>query len=328
MKKLLPSLLAIGMVLSITACGSSNTDVSSVEPDEPVIIDEPAEIEEPAEEPFSDDTVSDDTVSQDVDCIADFDAAQDIWMGFESGFQNDYNDVTVINISGNDYDYYRVTEPGLESLDDLKNYLAAYVDYSYAEELVDSSDMYQEVDGALYVYPAGRGDDLSIGWVEYETEPDKLIVKIHRLEYFDKLNDWYENGVIDSYEFPFTVADGHAVFESMFYLCGSSPIQESDPAHDGDALEAAMIGLLVGKWVSNDGFYYEITDDGSFTYCSDTDEVINTGSVFSSRNEDYSYMLEGEDVRSTLFILSEDQQGFPVLEFENGALVYFKEGEG
>lgn len=324
MKKLLSSFLAIGMVLSITACGSGNTDVSTVEPDEPVIIDEPAEVEEP----ISDDTVSDDSVSQDVDCIADFNTAQDIWFSFDSGFQCDYNDVVQINISGYDYDFYRVTEPGIGTLDELKDYLATVADYSFVEELVDKNDMYREVDGSLYVTPAGRGDDLSIGWVEYETEPDKLIVKIHRLEYFDNLNNWYENGVIDSYEFPFTVADGHAVFESMFYLCGSSPIQESDPAYDGDALEAAMIGLLVGKWVSDDGFYYEITDDGSFTYCSETDEVINSGSVFSSRNEDYSYMLEGEDIRSTLFFLSEDQQGLPVLEFENGALIYVKEGEG
>lgn len=322
MRKKIIALLMCGLMISLAACGSGGdigeVQNSSVQVDD-TYVSENEDISEPVQ-----------TETGEFDCIADFNEAQKIWFKFDSGLECDFEDIRKGDIAGYEADFYRVTEPGIGTLDDLKNYLSMYVDESFAAGLVDTCDNFEEFDGALYVCPAGRGDDLTQGWVEYETEPDKLIVKVHRNYYFDELEDWYENGTIDTYEFPFTVVDGHAKFDEMFYLCGWAPNLAPEPGHDGEALEAALIGLIAGKWenyIEDTHYEIEIGEDGSYTYYVDS-EVQNIGWVYSSRNDDYSYMLENEETSNTLFYLGKDVNELPILEFENGNLIYEKEGQG
>lgn len=329
MKKLITMLLATSLLLTLAACGKG--EVPGAYTDDPAYFSDETEntVEEP-DESTAEETVSEDVSFTECDPVADFYEAQKQWFLFDSGMQCDYEDKKQGEIAGYEADFFRVTDDGIGTLDDLKNYLSQYVEESYVEELVNTCDMYTEFDGALYACPAGRGDDLTIGWVEFETESDKLIVKIHRLEYYDLPGEWFENGVVDSYEFPYTVEDGHAKFESMFYLCGWEPVTEPDPEHNEDALEAALIGLIAGNWVAyveETDYELQINEDGSYTYCVES-EPAYSGRIFSSRSDDGSYMMEGEEISSTLFYLREGENGLPVLEFENGNLIYEKEGEG
>lgn len=334
MKKLVVALLTCGLMLSLAACGG-NEDIGTFEPD-PAFED----VEDPVDEPVND--VSEDVsvdVSDDVsepveagegDYIADFYNAQEVFYRFDSGFECDYNDSVLGEIGGYETEFYRVTEPGFSSVDDIKAMLETVVTEDVADFLISSNDRYLDHDGALYSCPAGRGDDLTIAWVELESEADKVIVKVHRNNYFDYLQEWYENGVVDTYEFPFTVVDGHAIFSDMFYLCGWAPVTAPEPGHDGDALETALIGLIAGTWVNNtDGDQYtiEIGMDGSYTYCSGSD-VMNSGQIFSSRNDDYTYMMENDETSNTMFSYGIDEHDLPILVFENGSLIFELVGQG
>ena len=275
--------------------------------------------------------VDTDTISED-SLIEDFKKAQELWFRFEGGLENDYSDSVTGQIYGYDADFYRVTEPGIESIQDLKDYLSSRVDNEYVEEALSETEQYMEVDGVLYSCPAGRGDDLSIGWVEFSAENDgtngKVTVTIHRQDFYDSLGEWYENGYVDSYEYPFTIVDGHAVFESMDYLCGSSPEESPRVGYDADSLETALLEVLEGTWMCEDGSnYYEILSDGSFTYYIN-DEARYSGYIVSSRSNDGSYMMEGDDFNGTVFTLDVDRDGIPAIFFDNGYTVFTKDGEG
>jgi hypothetical protein len=326
MKKL-TVLLMTGLVICLCACGSA-----SEQPQEPA----PAEVEvetpdEPEEEPKEEPSEDTNAVSEE-SLIEDFNEAQELWFRFEGGLENDYDDSVTGQINGYDMEFYRVSEPGIGSLQDLKDYLAERVDMDYVEEALSGTEQYMEVDGVLYSCPAGRGDDLSIGWVEFSADNDgskgKVTVTIHRQDYYSVLQDWYENGYVDSYEYPFTIVDGHAVFESMDYLCGSHPEESPRDGYDADSLEAALLGVLEGTWTSEDGAtYYEILSDGTFTYYS-VDEELSSGYIETSRMDDGSYLMEGEDFNGTFFTLDVDQEGIPAIFFDDGATIFVKDGQG
>lgn len=321
MKKALAKLLAVGMMLSLTACGDEPAPVSN---------DTPASVSASVkEDPVKDDPAP---ASVNVDPVSDFKEAQRIWFLFEAGVKTDSKDVKTGDLNGYDMDYYRVTEPGFGSLQEMQDTLSTVVDPGFAAEAVNERQGYREFDGALYVCPAGRGDDMTMSWVEISSESDgnsgKVIVTVHRQDFFDSLGEWYETGAVDTYEYPFNVKDGHAIFTKMDYLCGSAPETQSRAGYDPDSLEAALVGLLEGTWTSVDGTtYYQIGADGSFTYYIG-EEAAYSGVIFSSRSTDGSYMMESADTRNTLFTFTTDQQGLPVLEFDDGQTVFVKEGMG
>ena len=133
---------------------------------------------------------------------------------------------------------------------------------------------------------------------------------------------------IDTYEYPFSIEDGHAIFDFMEYNCGSCPYEAPVEGYDSESLEAALLGLLEGRWIYDDGSsYYDILADGSFTYYIDG-EAINTGYITSSLSDDGSYMMNGEDINGTLFTLDKDESGIPVILFDNGGTVFTMEGKG
>ena len=325
MKKLTMMLL-VGMTIALTACGTAAEEPRNSEDTEIT-----AEDSDDEEEEVSDDEPDIDIPSEE-SLIDDFREAQEIWFEYEGGLETDYTDSVEGQISAFDTEFYRVSEPGIGSLQELKDYLSARVDEDFVEELLNDTDQFMEVDGNLYMCPAGRGDDLSIGWVEFAAETDgetgKVIVTIHRQDYFSLLEDWYETGDVDSYEYSFTLEDGHAIFDSMDYLCGSFPEESPRAGYDADSLETALVSLLEGRWLNEDGSnYYEICDDGSFTFYIN-DEESGTGYIFSSRCDDCSYMMNGDDFNGTIFTLGFDEDGIPVILFDNGGTVFTIEGKG
>ena len=321
MKKIAALLLTLGMVLSLTACG----DTVSPDPDPaPVSASDSTEVSasvsndpEPVAEPA---TVTDE------DVINAFKAAQGYWFKIEGGISTDFNDKITGTIRGYENEFYRVNEPDMGTYDDLVNCLSEYVDASFVKDYIDNSEMFIEQDGALYVCPAGRGDDLTLAWVEYsvdlEGEKGTLTLTIHRQDYFDALQDWYETGETDQQEFPFTVSDGHAVFDEMVYVY-LNPDEAPIAGHDADSLEAALIGLLAGTWTDDDGHSYVIEADGSFvSYYNDEEE--SEGYIVSSRSNDGSYMMSGEDFNNTLFLLETTDDGSQVITFDSGSIVFSK----
>ncbi len=324
MKKILSVLLVLGMVLSLTACGASGSSASGEDP-APVSVSDETEVSasvsndpEPVSEPVA--------ISEE-DVIDAFNVAQGYWFKIEGALSADYNDSITGTINGFDNEFYRVNEPGMSTYDELVNSLSEYVDASFVKDYIDTHEMFMDQDGALYICPAGRGDDLTLAWVEYavnlEGEKGVLTLTIHRQDYFDALDDWYETGETDQQEFSFTVSDGHAVFDEMVYVY-MNPEEAPIAGHDPDSLEAALIGLLAGTWTDEDGHSYVIEADGSFvSYYND--EENSKGYIVSSRSNDGSYMMSGEDFNNTVFVLGKADDGSSVITFDSGSIVFTKE---
>ena len=258
--------------------------------------------------------------------------AQRIWFLFETGIGMDFEDSKKGEVFGYEADFYRVTEPGIGTLQDLRDLLATCVESYIAGDAVYNSPYYREFDGVLYVCPSGRGDNMSISWVELSSESDditgKVIVKVHLQDYFDALGDFFDTGSVVEYDYPFFLEGGKAVFTIMDYLCGPMPAGRARTGRDADSLEAKLVGLLEGKWIVQDGSsHYEIAADGSFTYYIGS-EAAYSGQIFSSRSNDGIYMMNGEGISGTEFYLTADLQGNPVLSFDNGKTVFEREGKG
>ena len=323
-KKMIFAVLSLTVAAIFAGCGgkepaapASASDSVYVEDKPEVTSTEPEVVEEP------------DQGLPESAFIDAFLEAQDKWFMFEGGISTDHNDSIPGTINGFDTEFYRVNEPGISTMDDLINVLSENVDYAYVQNAVNTTESYVEQDGVLYNCPAGRGDDMTICWVEYSVDLNgdagEVIVTIHRQDFFDALNDWYETGAIDNYSFPFTVVDSTPVFDEMYYLCGGYYTDGPEAGHDADSLEAALLALLEGKWVcTTDDTYYEIQADGTFSYCIDS-EASQSGYIVSSRSNDGSYMMGGEDFSNTFFTLSYDDTGAASISFSEGSIVYIKE---
>ena len=147
--------------------------------------------------------------------IGDFHEAQRLWSWLEAGAPVDYSD----SRTEGDIWYFRVDDPVVRTLADVKAMLSGYVDESFVEEQLAGNGVLREFDGVLYAASVGRGDDLSIASVDYDAqlsgEGGKVIVTIHRQDYDDAAGDWVPTGESDVHEFPFTLRAGHAVFSTM-----------------------------------------------------------------------------------------------------------------
>ncbi len=326
MKKTLSTMLALGMVLTLTACGASGSG-SSASDSTPASATASASVSASKDNPVSDPTAA----ATEASVIEDFKQAQQCWFKLEGALSTDSSDTKSGTINGYSSDFFRVNEPGIGSYDDLLEYVSQYVDTSFAEDVINNDEKFMNADGALYMCPAGRGDDMSISWVEFSAnlngDSGSVAVTIHRQDFFDSLGDWYETGDIDQHEFPFTVEDGHAVFSSMEYICGPAPEEAPAEGHDASSLDLALLGKLQGKWFCSDDSYIEINSDGSFeTYTAG--EKTASGYIETSRGDDGSYLMAGEGFSNTFFELGTDDDGTPVLLFDGGGTVYTLAGQG
>ena len=191
MKKL-SLMLMTGLAITLAACGG--TVVGQPEPEPAEVVEDVREDNE--KEPETDPVADVDAPSEE-SLINDF---KDLLFRFEGGMESDFSDTVTGEINGYEMEFYRVTEPGIGTLQELEDYLSERVDRDYVKDAMNGTEMYMESDGALYACPAGRGDDLSIGWVELAAETDgetgKVIVTIHRQDCYMVLGDWYEKDMM------------------------------------------------------------------------------------------------------------------------------------
>lgn len=152
--------------------------------------------------------------------IGDFREAQELWGWLEAGAPAAYGE----SIEKNDNYYYRVNDSRISTLEDLGKLLSKYVEKSFVDAELAQTDMFLEIDGVLYTAAAGRGDDLTIGYVDYDAQLDasgesgKVVATIHRQDFDDETSDWVLTGATDVMDFPFVLSGGHAVFSTMEYI--------------------------------------------------------------------------------------------------------------
>ena len=248
MKKALSMILTVGLMATLTACGNSG-DLDPVYPDDDneIVYDEPTvdndvTYNEGSDENYDENAVSDVVDASDETVINDYREAQALWFLYECGAMQDYEDGITADLNGYDMEFYRVTEEGFSTYAEMVDTLSTYVDRTFVENTIAENGRFVEQDGVLYACPAGRGDDLTIAWVDFEVENGTLTVNIHRQDFFDDLGDWFETGEVDSYQYTFSLVNGHAVFDTMDYLCGSYPMEQPIEGHDIDAYNALLEG--------------------------------------------------------------------------------------
>lgn len=117
--------------------------------------------------------------------------------------------------------YYRVREPGMENLADLRAYLRGL----FSEEMVESllsiggdAPLYRDVEGALYALPFSRERDSARGTPVIQIVP--LGETAYAVDVTVDIVD--ETGTVtgaESYTFPYELVDGQWVF-TAFRLTG------------------------------------------------------------------------------------------------------------
>ena len=151
--------------------------------------------------------------------LGDYYEAEQMWYWFEGLAPLDYDDGRILSGSPFEGYYYRFDFRGITTLDELRELLATrFSEPLVNERLSDEPDPlpFEEIDGALYVAPAGRGTDWTVGSVDYTVhlngESGTVEARIHRLDWDEESEDWAETGEIDTVEFPFVVGENGAVF--------------------------------------------------------------------------------------------------------------------
>ncbi len=152
--------------------------------------------------------------------LADYRVTEDLWAWFHMTTPPMDNSVPMVE-DNDGRDYCRFGLMNINTMEQLRTLLRAHV----TEELMNewfaySPDRFKEIDGKLYVLSADRGSDTSIGGESLRVEwsgdtAGKVIQTIDRQDWNDEKNTFVLTGEQDVYEYPFTLADGHAVFSAF-----------------------------------------------------------------------------------------------------------------
>ena len=158
-------------------------------------------------------------VSQEQAVLADFEAAATLWSWFYMDEPPmDYNVTAEVDGAL----YYLTDIDGVETLEDLRTLLCRYVAPELADEWLDSAEQrYRDIDGRLYALSAGRGGNESLGGytcsVALGGDSGVLTQTVTLLAWDDAMQTWTDTGKTESYEYPFVIVDGHAVFSAFPY---------------------------------------------------------------------------------------------------------------
>ena len=155
-------------------------------------------------------------VPQDEIVVADYNTTKILWSWFNMTTPPVDDGASGITVDG--LPLSRVTLGGVNTLDGLRALLCRHVSGEVADEWL-ATDRFVESDGALYAGWADRGSDDSIAGEEFEVsvsgEGGVLTQTITRRDWDDAANEWVLTGGTDTYEYPFTLVDGHAVFSAF-----------------------------------------------------------------------------------------------------------------
>lgn len=158
-------------------------------------------------------------VSQEQRILANFDSAATLWSWFYMGDPPMDSNVTS-EVDGSLY--YLTDIDGVKTMKDLHALLCRYVTPELAGEWLDSAGQrYRDIDGRLYAMSAGRGSNESLGKdtrsVALDGDGGVLTQTVALLEWDDTAQTWTDTGKTESYEYPFMIKDGRAVFSAFPY---------------------------------------------------------------------------------------------------------------
>ncbi len=155
-------------------------------------------------------------VPQDEIILADYYTTKTLWSWFNMTTPPVDNGAPGITVDG--LPLARVTLGGVNTLDELRALLCEHVSAELADEWL-ATGRFVESDGALYAAWADRGSDITILNDELSAtvigSSGVLIQTITRGDWSDDAQTFVPTGTVDTYEYPFTLADGHAVFSAF-----------------------------------------------------------------------------------------------------------------
>lgn len=166
-------------------------------------------------------------LSEETRILGDYYDASEMWYWFEGSAPLDYDDVrgeAYAAYGGGEMPYYRVNEPGVGTMAELRAKLATRFTDELIAQRLDAEEpipFFRELDGRLYAVAAGRGTDITVESVDYTVELNaakdggRILADIHRRDWDDASGDWASTGETDQVEFPFTLTDGGAVFSAF-----------------------------------------------------------------------------------------------------------------
>ncbi len=157
-------------------------------------------------------------VSQERLVLSDLDTAATLWswLFMTTPPTGDTPDKAEIN----GYTYYSADIPGVSTLEDMQELMYRYFDRALADEWLEESERYAEVDGRLYVLDADHGSNDSIiddvRSVTLDGEGGIVTQTVTYGEWNEASQSQVPNGE-ETFEYPFILIDGHAVFSAFPY---------------------------------------------------------------------------------------------------------------
>jgi len=156
-------------------------------------------------------------VPQDEIILADYYTTKTLWSWFNMTTPPVDSGAPGITVDG--LPLARVTLRDVNTLDGLRELLCEHISAELADEWL-ATGRFVESDGALYAAWADRGSDITIGSESFAVDwnnstEGKLVQTITRQDWDDEKGAFVFNGVLNTYEYPFTLVDGHAVFSAF-----------------------------------------------------------------------------------------------------------------
>ena len=155
-------------------------------------------------------------VPRDEIVIADYNTTQTLWSWFYQTTPPIDADAPAVMANGQSFD--RVSLGEINTLDALRALLCEHVSEELADEWLSGSSL-TELNDALYVLCADRGYDITIDGASYlvawNGDSGELIQTITRREWNDTAGNFVPVPGTETYSYPFTTVNGHAVFSAF-----------------------------------------------------------------------------------------------------------------
>ncbi len=148
--------------------------------------------------------------------VSDYYATQTLWQWFNMSMPPLDSSTEKVTIEGTER--YKVELGNIKTLSDLRKLLCSYVSEEIADEWIKNGK-FAESEGTLYASQGERGADITVGTMDFgiklDGESGILTQTVHRQEYDASKKISSDTGKTDTYEYPFILKDGHAVFSAF-----------------------------------------------------------------------------------------------------------------
>ena len=155
-------------------------------------------------------------VPRDEIVIADYNTTQTLWSWFYQTTPPIDANAPAVMVNGQSFN--RVSLGEINTLDALRALLCEHVSEELADEWLSGSSL-TELNDALYVLCADRGYDITIDGASYlvawNGDSGELIQTITRREWNDAAGNFVPVPGTETYSYPFTTVNGHAVFSAF-----------------------------------------------------------------------------------------------------------------